>query len=246
MKIYFASDQHFGAPDTIKSKVREQKFVSWLDEIKKDATQLFLLGDLFDFWFEYKKVVPKGFVRVLGKLAELKDHGVEIHFFIGNHDLWMRDYFETELGIPVYRSPQTFILHEKKFLIGHGDGLGPGDFGYKIMNAVFKNPISKWLYRWLHPDIGMRLGQYFSMENRLISGEDDVKFLGADRELLILYCKEIQKTNPHDFYVFGHRHLPMEIEISETSTYINTGDWISYYSFAVFDGEKLTLKNLIE
>ena len=242
MKIYFASDQHFGAPDTIKSKVREERFVTWLDEIKSDATHLFLLGDLFDFWFEYKQVVPKGFVRVLGKLATLKDAGIEIHFFIGNHDLWMRDYFETELGIPIYRNPQTFEWNGKKFLIGHGDGLGPGDYGYKWMNTVFKNPFSKWLYRWLHPDIGMRLGQYFSVENRLISGEDDVKFLGEEKELLILFCKEVQKTNPHDYYVFGHRHLPLEIKISEQSSYINTGDWITYFSYAVFDGKKLSLK----
>jgi UDP-2,3-diacylglucosamine hydrolase len=244
MKIYFASDQHFGAPTLEKSKVREKLFVQWLEEIKKDATHLFLLGDLFDFWFEYKKVVPKGFVRVLGKLAELKDQGIDIQFFTGNHDLWMRDYFETELGIPIYHQPKAFEFNGKKILIGHGDGLGPGDRGYKVMNAVFKNPFSQWLYRWLHPDLGMRLGQYFSVENRLISGKEDVEFLGEDKELLILYCKEIYKSTPYDFFLFGHRHLPMEIKIANNSTYINTGDWISYFSYAVFDGEKLELKKI--
>ena len=241
MKVYFASDQHFGAPNAEKSKVRENLFVAWLDEIKKDATHLFLLGDLFDFWFEYKKVVPKGFVRVLGKLAELKDNGIVIHFFIGNHDLWMKDYFQTELGIPVHFHPKAFDLHGKQFLIGHGDGLGPGDKGYKLMNKIFKNSFAQWLFRWLHPDLGMRLGNYFSVENRLISGEDDVKFLGEDKEMLILYCKEVYKTTPYDYFVFGHRHLPMEINISENSKYINTGDWISYFSYAVFNGEKLQL-----
>jgi len=242
MNIYFASDQHFGAPTMLKSKEREKIFIQWLDYIKKDASHLFLLGDLFDFWFEYKKVVPKGFVRVMGKLAELKDRGIEIHFFTGNHDLWMRDYFETELGISVYHQPMAYEFNGKHFLIGHGDGLGPGDMGYKLMKKVFKNPFSKTLFRWLHPDIGIRLGQYFSVENKLISGEEDVVFMGEDKEMLILYCKEIYKTTPYHFFLFGHRHLPMEIKIAENSMYVNTGDWISYFSYAVFDGETLVLK----
>ena len=241
-KIYFASDQHFGAPTIEKSKVREQKFVKWLDEIKSDAEILFLLGDLFDFWFEYKKVVPKGFVRVLGKLAELKDSGIEIHFFVGNHDLWMRDYFETELNIPVYFKPQEFTLHNKTFLIGHGDGLGPGDNGYKRMKKVFTNPLSKWLYRWLHPDIGVGLAQHLSVKNKLISGDEDVKFLGEENEWLVLYCKKKLTEKQYDYFVFGHRHLPLEIAVSENSKYINTGDWVIYFTYGVFDGEELMLK----
>ena len=158
-KIYFASDQHFGIPDAASSKLREKKFISWLDEVKTDAKAIFLLGDLFDFWFEYKTVVPRGFIRVLGKIAELKDSGIPIYFFVGNHDLWMIDYFETELGIPVYRHPKEFVFDEKTFLIGHGDGLGPGDKGYKRMKKVFAHPLSKWFYRWLHPDIGVKLAQ---------------------------------------------------------------------------------------
>jgi len=240
--IYFASDQHFGAPTVEKSKERERLFVKWLDEIKKEATQLFLLGDLFDFWFEYKKVVPKGFIRVLGKIAELKDRGIQIHFFIGNHDLWMRDYFETELGIKVYDQPTEFILNNKTFLIGHGDGLGPGDKGYKLMKKVFTNPLAKWFYRWLHPDIGMRLGHYLSVKNKYISGEEDVKFLGEDKEDLILYCKDIYQTKKYNYFIFGHRHLPLEFNISDDSLYLNTGDWVSYYSYAVFDGDKMALK----
>ena len=241
-KIYFASDQHFGAPTIEKSKVREQKFVKWLDEIKSDAEILFLLGDLFDFWFEYKKVVPKGFVRVLGKLAELKDSGIEIHFFVGNHDLWMRDYFETELNIPVYFKPQEFTLYNKTFLIGHGDGLGPGDNGYKRMKKVFTNPLSKWLYRWLHPDIGVGLAQHLSVKNKLISGDEDVKFLGEENEWLVLYCKKKLTEKQYDYFVFGHRHLPLEIAVSENSKYINTGDWVIYFTYGVFDGEELMLK----
>lgn len=241
--IYFASDQHFGAPNAEKSKVREQKFVSWLDAIKNDAEVLFLLGDLFDFWFEYKKAVPKGFIRVLGKLAELKDKGVQIHFFVGNHDLWMVDYFEKELNIPVYHNPKEFSFNNKIFLIGHGDGLGPGDKGYKRMKKVFTNPISKWFYRWLHPDIGISLAQYLSVKNKLISGEEDVKYLGEENEWLVLYSKKKLSEKHYDYFVFGHRHLPLEISISENSTYINTGDWVNYFTYAVYNGEQMMLKS---
>jgi len=241
MKIYFASDQHFGAPNQVKSKKREQLFIHWLDRIKEDATEIFLLGDLFDFWFEYKTVVPKGFIRVLGKLAELKDSGIKIYFFVGNHDLWMRDYFETELDIPVYHYPKDFMFNNKTFLIGHGDGLGPGDKSYKLMKKVFKNPFSKWLYRWLHPDLGVRVAQYLSLKNRYISGDEDLAFLGEDKEDLIVYCKEVYTKKKYDYFLFGHRHLPMEIDIAENSKYINTGDWITHFSYAIFDGDKLTL-----
>ena len=182
-KIYFASDQHFGIPSHKESLVREKKFIQWLDLVKKDAEAIFLLGDLFDFWFEYKKVVPKGFVRVLGKLGEIKDSGIPIYFFVGNHDLWMVNYFETELNIPVYREPKELTFNKKTFLIGHGDGLGPGDKGYKRMKKVFTSPISKWLYKWLHPDIGVPFAQYLSTKNKLISGAEDIKFLGEEKTL---------------------------------------------------------------
>lgn len=240
-KIYFASDQHFGIPNHKESLVREKKFIQWLDVVRQDADAIFLLGDLFDFWFEYKKVVPKGFVRVLGKLAEIKDSGIPIYFFVGNHDLWMRDYFETELNIPVYYKPKEFTFNKKTFLIGHGDGLGPGDKGYKRMKKVFTNPVSKWLYRWLHPDIGIRFAQYLSTKNKLISGAEDIKFLGEENEWLAQYAKRKLETRHYDYFLFGHRHLPMELSVGENSTYINTGDWISHFTYAVFDGEKLEL-----
>jgi metallophosphoesterase len=240
-KIYFASDNHLGAPTTAQSRPRERRFVQWLDSIKADAGAIFLLGDLFDFWFEYGSVVPKGFVRVLGKLAELRDSGIPIYFFVGNHDLWMNDYFETELGIPVYRSPLPFQCAGKRFLVGHGDGLGPGDKGYKRMKKVFTNPFCKWLFRWLHPDIGVRLAQYLSVKNKLISGDEDVHFLGEDKEWLVQYCKRKLQTTHYDYFLFGHRHLPMTIKVGENSTYINTGDWIQYFTFAVFDGKELKL-----
>ena len=242
-KIYFASDQHFGIPNHKKSLVREQKFVQWLDSIKQDAEAVFLLGDLFDFWFEYKTVVPKGFVRVLGKLAEIRDSGIAIYFFVGNHDLWMRNYFEKELNITTYHQAKEFTINNTVFFIGHGDGLGPKDKGYKRMKKVFTNPFSKWLYRWLHPDWGMKLGQYLSTKNKLISGEEDVVFLGEENEWLVQYAKKKLEAKHYDYFLFGHRHLPMTIKLNEKSTYINTGDWISHFTYVVFDGEKTMLKS---
>ena len=208
-KIYFASDNHLGAPTAQASRPREQKFVAWLDSIKHDAAVIFLLGDLFDFWFEYKTVVPKGFTRTLGKLAELSDSGIQIHYFVGNHDLWMHGYFEDELNIPVYHKPKEFTFNSSSFFIGHGDGLGPGDKGYKRMKKVFTNPFSKWLFRWLHPDIGVKLAQYLSVKNKLISGDDDIKFLGEENEWLVLYSKKKLEEKHRDYFVFGHRHLPL-------------------------------------
>ena len=221
---------------------REQKFVAWLDEVKKDADAIFLLGDLFDFWFEYKTVVPKGFVRVLGKLAELRDAGIPIYFFVGNHDLWMGDYFTKELNIPVYHDNQEFTFNGKSFLIGHGDGKGPGDKGYKRMKKIFTHPISKWLFNWLHPDIGVKLAQYLSVKNKLISGAEDVKFLGKENEWLVQYCNRKLSSKHYDFFVFGHRHLPLEIELTTTSKYVNLGDWIGYFTYGVFDGESMKLE----
>jgi len=241
-KVYFSSDNHLGAPTQEQSRPREKKFVAWLDDIKTDAAAIFLLGDLFDFWFEYKKVVPKGFTRTLGKLAEISDAGIPIYYFVGNHDLWMNGYFEDELNIPVFHEPQEFFFNKTSFLIGHGDGLGPGDKGYKRMKKVFTNPFFKWLFRWLHPDLGVKIAQYMSVKNKLISGDEDATFLGEDNEWLVQYCKHKLQENHRDYFVFGHRHLPLEIDLEPNSKYINLGDWIHYYTYGVFDGEKMTLK----
>jgi len=232
--VYFASDQHFGAPNEKDSKKREEIFLSWLNEIENTTDTLFLIGDLFDFWFEYKYVVPKGFVRILGKLAQLKDKGITIYFFTGNHDLWIDDYFEKELGFIVFRKKQYFEIDDKLFLIAHGDGLGPGDKGYKRMKKVFTNPISKWLYRWLHPDLGMKLGNYLSRKNKLISGNEDIIYLGEDKEWLALYSKRKLKQEKIHFFIYGHRHLPIKIQLSPESVYFNLGDWITHYSYGKY------------
>lgn len=240
-KIYFLSDFHLGAPDYDTSLAREKKIVSFLDKIKNDAAAIFIIGDLFDFWYEYSTVVPKGFVRILGKLAELTDSGISIYFFVGNHDMWMKGYFERELNIPVYYNPESFEFNGKKFLIGHGDGLGPGDHRYKFLKKVFRNKISRALFGALHPTIGIGLANYFSRRSRKATGSVDEHFLGEDKEWLVIYCKEVLKKEHFDFFIFGHRHLPIEFKLQDNSFYINTGDWIKYFSYATFDGQNVSL-----
>ena len=240
-KIYFASDNHLGAPNLEESLVREKKFVSWLGTIKKDAEAIFLVGDIFDFWFEYSEVVPKGFTRTLGKLAEISDAGIPIHYFAGNHDMWLVDYFQKELNLTVHNKPKIFTINDKKFFVGHGDGLGPGDKSFKIMKKIFKNPFFNWCFRCVHPDLGIKLGKYLSNKNRLKSSLEDLKFNGNENEWLTKYCKEKLKNKHYDYFVFGHRHIPLEIKLSPNSTYINLGDWITHFSYAVFDGRQVLL-----
>lgn len=240
-KIYFLSDFHLGAPNAADSLVREKMIVRFLDEAKKDAEVIFIVGDLFDFWFEYKHVVPKGYTRILGKLAEITDSGIPIHFFVGNHDMWMTDYFQKELNIPVYFEPKEFEFNGKKFLVGHGDGLGPGDHGYKFIKKVFRNPVCQWLFGILPPRIGIGLANYFSRKSRAKTVDEEEKFLGEDNEWLIIYSKEILAQKHFDFFIFGHRHLPIDFKLKENSQYINLGDWIKFFTYAVFDGEKVSL-----
>lgn len=242
-KIYFLSDFHLGAPDHASSLEREKLLVQFLDKIREDAAEIFLVGDMFDFWYEYRKVVPKGHVRLLGKLAELSDAGIQLHFFVGNHDMWMRDYFQQELNMPVYFEPKEFVFNEKSFLVGHGDGLGPGDHGYKRLKKVFRNPVSKWLFGILPPVAGMSLAHYMSRRSRAQTGSSEEVFLGEEKEWLIIYCKEVLAQKKIDFFVFGHRHLAIDYRLNEQSRYINLGDWIRYFTYAVFDGGKLELKS---
>lgn len=241
-KIYFSSDNHLGAPSHKESLVREKIFIEWLDSIKNDAEIIFLLGDLFDFWFEYKEAVPKGFTRVLGKLAELTDSGIKIYFFVGNHDLWMENYFEEELNIKIFRKPELFIFNSKSFFIGHGDGLGPGDYGYKRMKLILSNTFFIKLFRLIHPDIGIRLGKYLSQKNKLISGTEDLKFKGEDKEWLIQFSIKKLEEEHIDYFIFGHRHLPLVHQLKTKSKYINLGDWITHYTYGVFDGKTFNLR----
>jgi len=240
-KIYFASDFHLGVPTYEKSLEREHRIVRWLDSIRNDAEELYLLGDVFDFWFEYKTVVPRGYVRLLGKLAELSDSGIKIHYFTGNHDMWTFDYLEKELNVTIYRAPIERVYNSKTFYIGHGDGLGPGDHGYKFIKKIFASKICQWLFARLHPNFGIGIANYFSKKSRIATGTTDEKFLGEEKEWLVIYSKEILAKKHFDYLIFGHRHLPLDIKIND-SRYINLGDWIQYFTYGVFDGENFELK----
>jgi UDP-2,3-diacylglucosamine hydrolase len=241
-KIYFLSDFHLGAPSRDASLPREKRIVAFLEQARQDAAAIFIVGDLFDFWYEYRTVVPKGYVRILGKMAEITDSGIPLYFFVGNHDMWMKGYFEQELRVPVFFAPRPFEFNGKKFLIGHGDGLGPGDHGYKFIKKVFRNPVCQWVFGILPPAVGVGLAGFLSRRSRAATGQSEEKFLGEDREWLISYCREQLKTVPYDYFIFGHRHLPIDFELQPGHRYINLGDWIRYDSFAEFDGNQVTLQ----
>lgn len=246
-QIYFCSDFHLGVPGKLDSRSREKMIVSWLSGIQPNVHTLFLVGDIFDFWFEYKQVVPKGFVRLLGKLAELSDAGVQLIFFTGNHDMWMRDYFSVELNAEILREPKGYLVRqgssETSLLVGHGDGLGPGDNFYKSLKQLFESPVARWGFRQIHPDLGVGLAQKWSRNSRLANkekGEDE--FRGAEFEWLYSYAKEVEAVSHHDYYLFGHRHLPLDLKISDTSRYINLGEWFSKQTYAVLDKGGVELK----
>lgn len=229
-------------PNKEDSLYRERKLVAWLDQVSQDASEIYLLGDVFDFWYEYKTVVPKGFVRVLGKLAELSDKGIKITAFKGNHDMWMFGYFEEELNIPVVSDELVIERNGKKFFLHHGDGLGPGDKWYKFLRSIFRNPVCQWLFGRFHPNFGIGLANFFSNRSRKANKRDDKEYLGDDKEFTTLFCQATLEHTHYDYFIFGHRHLPLEIPLKNGSTYINLGDWVHYFTYAVFDGEKLELK----
>ena len=245
-KIYFASDLHLGVPDHASSLIREKKFVSWLDLIKEDAEELHLVGDVFDFWFEYKKAVPRGFVRILGKLAELSDAGIPIFWYLGNHDMWIFDYIPQEIGVTMLDGELLRTYEEKKFYIAHGDGLGPGDEGYKFLKKVFRSKVCQWLFARLHPNFGIGLADMFSRRSRSIEADKDAVFLGEEKEWLVIHSKEIMEKEAVDFFIYGHRHYPLDLNLGKGVRCLNLGDWISHFTYAVFDGEGLELKRFEE
>ena len=240
MSIYFASDFHLGIPNLKESHDRERRIVRWMEEIKGDCEALYLMGDLFDFWFEYNTVAPKGYVRLLGKIAELTDSGIPVHIFIGNHDMWMFGYLEEELGVEIHRTNQIKELKGKTFFLGHGDGIGPGDYGYKFIKAIFANKICQWFFARIHPNLAFALANFWSGQSRVDTRK--LTFLGEENEYQIIFAKEQLQKNHFDYFIFGHRHVPNDIALSDTSRYINLGDWIVNNTYAVFDGEKLELK----
>ena len=246
IKVYFASDFHLGIPDYASSLLRENKIVDWLEMVSKDASEIFLMGDIFDFWFEYKTVIPKGYVRLLGKIAELTDRGIPIHLFRGNHDVWAFDYLEKEAGVLLHRKPVVKEFDGKKLFLAHGDGLGPGDGGYKFLKKVFEFKPNQFLFKWLHPDIGARMGLYFSRKSRLANiakeGKKESEIEQQD-EMLYQYAKRKIIEDPDiDYLVFGHRHIPMQLKVNEKAEMLILGDWISHFSYGVFEEGKMTIQ----
>lgn len=240
-KVYFISDFHLGVPDYLSSRERENKIVSFLNKIENDVQILYLMGDVFDYWFEYKHAVPKGYVRLLGKLAQLADAGVEIHYFTGNHDMWVFDYLPKEIGVKLHREPIAKEYNGKKFYLGHGDGLGPGDYGYKFIKRVFANPLAQWLFARIHPNAGIGMMKYFSKTSRVATGNSDELYLGDDKEWLIIFSKQVLEKEHFDYFIFGHRHLPLDKQVGNNSRYINLGEWINHQTYAVFDGSTVQL-----
>lgn len=245
-KIYFASDFHLGIPDPESSLQREKMLVKWLDLIRDDAAEIFLMGDIFDFWFEYKTVVPKGYIRLLGKLAELTDAGIPVHLFTGNHDIWAFEYLHKEIGIQLHRHPEIMELNGKILYLAHGDGLGPGDNGYKFLKKVFSNRFNQFLFRWLHPDLGARMGLYFSRKSRYanIARENNPSFLNRiEDEMLYKYALDLYKQGKKvDYFIFGHRHRPTDVKLAEDCSLIILGDWLTHFTYAETDGNNLILK----
>lgn len=243
-KTYFASDFHLGVNARLTSVEREKQICRWLDFVSPDAAAIYLVGDVFDYFFEYKTVIPKGFNRLFGKLQELRDGNLPIYFFTGNHDMWMFRYFEEEMGIPIFREPIIREIDGKTFYIGHGDGLGPGDYGYKFIKKVFANKTCQWLYARVHPNVGLPMMRFFSSKSR--DAQDpavEAQFLGEDKEWLVLYAnKKIEQINA-DYFIFGHRHLPIDWQLKNgKSRYLNLGEWMYANTYAVFDGSDISLQ----
>jgi len=240
-KLYFASDFHLGVPDYAASRIREDKIVRWLDMIKTDAAEVFLMGDIFDFWFEYTTVVPKGYMRLFGKLAELSDAGIKLYLFKGNHDMWMFDYFKKELNAIMISDELEIERGGKKFYLHHGDGLGPGDAKYKMLKKFFRSKLCQWLFERIHPNFGVGIANKWSQHSRIVQGHNLVR-QNIEQEWLVAFSRHQLKVKYYDYLVFGHRHLPLDIQLDDNSRYINLGEWVNYFSYAVFDGQKLELK----
>lgn len=248
-KVYFFSDAHLGIPDVESSKKRERKLVRFLDQIKEDAHEIYIMGDLFDFWFEYKTVIPKGFARLFGKLAEIADNGIPIYFFRGNHDIWAFNYLQDEIGVTIYREPQRKNILGKAFYLAHGDGLGRGDQGYKFLKWIFEQKINQWLFRWIHPDWGLAMGLFWSRRSRYANEAREAKEKVEPIQRPVLesrlpqYAKSLlQQGENIDYFVMGHWHIVRNLELSSSSRFIFLGDWISRFSYGIFDGETFEMK----
>ncbi len=239
-KIYFVSDVHLGAPALKDNKAREMLFVKWLGEISGDAAAIYLMGDIFDYWFEYKTVVPRGFTRVLGKLAECTDRGIPVHFFTGNHDVWVFDYLPEETGVIVHREAYRIEISGKKFYLAHGDGLDERDKGYLLLKKFFTSKTLQWFYARVHPNVTISLAHRWSKKSRLSKMTDDPVF-NVEEEGIYKFAQSVLQTEEVDYFVFGHRHRMADLAIGSHSRFILLGEWIKTFSYGIFDGEKFEL-----
>jgi len=242
-KIYFASDVHLGAPTINNQRKHEKRFVSWLSSIQENASEIYLLGDIFDFWFEYKKAIPKGYSRFIGKLCELTDAGIPVHFFTGNHDIWVFDYLPSETGIEVYRKPLIKEWNQKRFFLAHGDGLTPYEKSYNRLKAVFTNKLAQKVFRIIHPDIGIWLANFWSRKSRENNNDRNNDIIqNEENEWLVLWAKDVLKNEHFDYFIFGHRHMAKIIQLSKKTKFIYLGDWITNFSYGEWDGSEFHLK----
>jgi len=238
--VYFASDFHLGAPDAKSSLLRERKVIAWLTDIKPNCAALYLMGDVFDFWYDYGAAVPAGYTRLLGKLAEFTDAGIAVYYFTGNHDMWMFNYLKDELNITVIRKPMNVTINNKQFHLAHGDGLGPGDGAYKLLKIVFTSKLCQWLFGWLHPRIGIWLARKWSISGNQQYNGLTHSFKG-EKEWLVQYAQLKLTNNTIDYFIFGHRHTPVVYPLNKNSTFINLGDWINHFTYAKFNGKTVEL-----
>ena len=236
-KTYFVSDVHLGTPNFEESLEREKLLVEWLKAIREDAERIYLLGDIFDFWFEYKRVVPRGFTRFLGCISEIVDSGIPVYFFTGNHDIWVFDYLEKETGVKVIKEEQRVEINGKQFLIAHGDGLGPYDKKFNFLKKIFTNRFLQWCFKFVHPNFAIGFALRWSKHSRAKHELD--KPINYEDEWLVKYSRSVEKEQHHDFYIYGHRHIPKIYDLGNNACYVNTGDWLINFTYAVFDGEKV-------
>ena len=238
MKTYFVTDAHLGSLVFKDKRENEKKLVHWLESIKNDCEALYMLGDMIDFWFEYKMAVPKGFTRFFGKLAEFTDSGIPVYWFTGNHDIWLFNYVQDELGVTVVKDSLETTIYGKKFLMAHGDGLGDPTLNFRILRAIFHNKVCQSLFGSLHPQIGLTFGMKWAKKSRLKRGEGPEVYYGEDKEYLVKYAKKHAAEageNAPDYYIFGHRHIILDLYITKKSRIIILGDWFCLFSYGVLD-----------
>lgn len=271
-KIYFLSDAHLGSWGIDHARMQERRLVRFLDTIKHNAKAIYLLGDMFDFWYEWRYAVPKGYTRFLGKISELTDLGIEVHYFCGNHDIWMYGYLEEECGVILHHEPATLEIYNKVFYLAHGDGLGDPDRQFRIIRNIFHNRLCQRLFSMLHPRLSMWFGLSWAKHSRqkrerkqydmkagaegtLFNGDialhynssGELEYLGEDREHLVIYTKEYMATHPDvDYFIYGHRHIELDLMLAARKRLLILGDWITQFTYAVFDGEHLLLQEYEE